>query len=126
METAYEVYKAITQGKTLVTNCGTMLKEIDGTLHKKYESEPDSEYRVCSNWLVYAAETYKEYEELKWYEKDISKGVLCRVRDCKYETWTIDIISDFDSIDDFEGLDCSWNYAEPLDISKPLKPQLYR
>lgn len=60
-----------------------------------------------------------------WFEKDISKGVMCRVRNGLRIHWQTAVIFDYQCQDsrpfkakDFYGRRSSFVYAEPLSLTK--------
>jgi hypothetical protein len=126
MKTVYEIYKALAEGKILLTDDKFLIKDINGIIHSKIPNG-SGQYEPSPDWQVTNPYKYVEYIEPKWYElEDLPDGKLCRVRDSKTHPWSIDLITDYNTLDEcfmsYDGND--WNYAEPLDLTKPLLPQL--
>lgn len=125
MKTIYEVYKALAEGKVLITNDKYLIKDINGIIHSK--SPDSSQYVPHPDWDVKTPYNYAEYIEPKWYElEDLPDGKLCRVRDVKTHPWSIDLITYYNTLDEsfINYAGDYWNFAEPLDLTKPLLPQL--
>ena len=122
MKTQAEIWLALLDGKTIVrTGFAHRFKLIDGMIHRCVDSSNRWEQVECSFdypmlWKIGS----------EWYERDISQGVLCRVRDSLDGKWGADIIFKYDetAIFEFKGNRSAYAYAEPLDLTKPLMEQL--
>lgn len=127
MKSAVEVYRALMEGETLkIPSEGTLLKVgEDKFFSKDVESDVWLEHL---GWTVTNPNHYEIYKEPKWHDGDLSDGVLCRVHDYDFEDWELRLIVGFDSqCEDEPFLDTNsawWMIAEPIDLTKPIVPQL--
>ena len=122
MKNHKEIFKAFIDKKTITCIGGERYKLINGNVCEL----KNGSWRVYEGGFVYP-EIWEIEQE--WYEKDISGGVLCRVKSAESNDWGVDIINYYSLAGEkiiYYGVDGCWNIAEPLDITKPLFPQLER
>jgi hypothetical protein len=128
METHQEFYKALFEANEAVINLKyqQVIKVIDGNLHLKYIGSPDTDYKRVTHSMLIEPNLYEIHKEPQWFEKDISKGVACKVKNEVGSEWSVDVIYIYapDAESKFIGACLDWNIAEPLDLTQPLLPQL--
>lgn len=123
MKTINEVYRALADDETLERNDGFSFKIINDVLHSKNGGTWQEAVVSFQN-----PELYKIYKAPKWHEKDLSAGVWCRVRDREDSNWAARVVVSYKKNASFGSFITSdgdyYIYAEPLDTTKPIAPQL--
>lgn len=110
---------------------GEIFYENNGNIQLLYDNQDRTyPFKKCINGITichFNFSTYKDWLiEAKWYERDISRGILCYVSDQseKYlyrHKASIAIIIDYNANNDFKFLsnnDECWRYAKPITPSE--------
>jgi hypothetical protein len=127
MKTQLEILQALTANKTLVYDKRVLLKLINGQLNGKSIAVGNLYWTLATGWNFDKPELYEYEEEPQWYEKNLSAGVICRVKQKEDAEWGVDVIYGYfaHGLDRFVGFDGNWRFAEPLDLTKNLMQQLF-
>lgn len=124
MKDLAEIYQSLLDGHTLVSKFGDMVRLHDGC--QQYWDEGKWEDN-CTNWQFDTPKSWEIYKEPQWYDNIPEGGSLCRVRDDISRRWYTDIIIRYTHNTGFpfeSNNGDAFRYAEPLDLTKPLAPQL--
>jgi hypothetical protein len=119
MKNQAEIYQVLLDGNTISQSPQIKAKLVDGilhtycTIHKEWELA-NITFDNPGLWEI----------EQQWYDKDISNGVLCRVSSFLADISYIRLITRRKDNLFIDHKGEKWRIAEPLDLTKPLLPQL--
>lgn len=128
--TLKEIYKALIDGETLSYAPHGQLQALvkigkEGLIQRSI----DDNFWYPTYYVFSDTEFWNIYKEPQWYEQDISKGVLCKVRNSPTDVSVIVIVKyskkgnqNYPFIDTRGG---RYKNPVPLDLTKPLAEQLY-
>lgn len=128
--TLKEIYKALLEGETLSyaphKKIVTLVRLGEESL---IERNIDDTVWYPIQYVFSDLEFWNIYKEPQWYEQDISKGVLCKVRNSPTDVSVVVIVKYSTRISQvYPFIDTrggKYKNPIPLDLSKPLAEQLY-